>query len=39
MTENRYISGTLQFIEEEIKKLKEESEFKRWEIRGHKIVI
>ena len=39
MTENRYISRKLQFIEDKIKKLKEESEFRSWEIWSHKIVI
>lgn len=39
MTENRYISRKLQFIEDKIKRLKEKSEFRSWEIRGHKIVI
>jgi len=39
MTENTYISRKLQCIEDKIKRLKEESEFRSWEIRGHKIVI
>ena len=39
MAEKTYISRKLQFIEDKIKRLKEGSEFRSWEIRGHKIVI
>lgn len=39
MSEKTYISKKLQFIENKIKSLEEENEFKNWKIQGQKIVI
>jgi uncharacterized protein len=39
VTEKAYISKKLRFLEDKIKKLEEESEFRSWKIQGRKIVI
>ena len=39
MNEKKHISENLRFLEDKIKRLKKESKFRSWEIRGHKIVI
>lgn len=39
MTEKAYISRKLRFLEDKIKRLEEEREFRSWKIQGRKVVI